>query len=438
MEEVISPVAGERVLELPYGDGRLDLRLADVPAMEVLMPASSTPLPDPVAAVREALGRPLGTPPLRHVVQPGERVTIVANDVTRVTGTDTFLPPLLDELNAAGVPDERITVVLATGTHRGHTPEELVKVCGPDAVRRVTIRDHRCDAKAEVVEVGRTPAGNRVWFNRLVTEADRVILTGEVSYHYFAGYAGGRKGLVPGVAGRETIEFNHALSVHPGAGPGCLDGNPVHEDMLAGARLCRPDFILGVVLDERARFLKVVGGDLEKAHLEACAFVDEVCGVPLSARADLVLAGCGGYPRDINLWQAHKAVEYAARACTPGGTVVLVAECRDGAGFEALEEQARNPRGLKELEHEVRTRFRLQTNKVYRLLRLARDMRIIFVSGLEPDLVRCVGMVPAAALPEALRLAGLEEDPACGAWRVGRPVVALPYAPLTLPLVAGG
>ncbi len=180
-------------------------------------------------------------------MKPGERIAIVVNDITRLVHSELFLPVLIDELNSAGVPDRDVFIVFALGIHRRQSPEEQRLVVGEEVARRITLVDHDCYDRGNLVHIGGTSWGNEVWINRMVREADRVILTGEIIYHLIAGYSGGRKGLVPGVAGAETTTFNHTIILDPGCRAGNLDGNPVHEDLLEAARMFGPDFLLNVL-----------------------------------------------------------------------------------------------------------------------------------------------------------------------------------------------
>ena len=235
-------------LSFQYGCEVRVISLASDPACETLLPQSLPPLMDPTSAVRAALVDPIGTPPLRKMLHPGERVAVVVNDITRLVHSEIFLPILIDEMNASGVLDRDIFIVFALGLHRQQSPEEQRRIVGEEVARRIALCDHDCHNRENLVALGRTSRGNEVWINRQVYEADRVILTGEIIYHQIAGYSGGRKSLVPGVAGAETTTFNHQFVLDPNCRPGILEGNPAHEDLLEACRMFEPDFLLNVVL----------------------------------------------------------------------------------------------------------------------------------------------------------------------------------------------
>ena len=216
--------------------------------------------------------------------------------------------------------------------------EEQRRIVGEEVARRIALYDHDCRDRENLVALGRTSRGNEVWINRRVYEADRVILTGEIIYHQIAGYSGGRKSLVPGVAGAETTTFNHQLILDPNCRPGILEGNPAHEDLLEACRMFEPDFLLNVVLSPSGGWVRVVAGHYDLAHRAGCETVDQMCRIPIGQPYDLVLASAGGFPLDIDLRQAHKGMENAARALRPGGVLVYFAECREGTGSAAIEE----------------------------------------------------------------------------------------------------
>src|ERR1035438_7476534 len=241
-----------------------------------LAPRQTDPVDDEAPAVVEALKHPIGSAPLREIVRPGERVAIVVNDITRLTRTDLMLPPIVDTLNAAGVPDRDMFIVFALGIHRLQTDEERRLIVGDEIYSRIRCFDHVATDDASLVEIGTTSFGNRVEINREVWEADRIILTGEIIYHLIAGYSGGRKSLVPGVGGFRTTTFNHRMIFHPDCRSGKLDGNPAHEDLLEACRMVDPDFIVNVVLSPDGKLIRVVAGHYDLAHREGCRTVDRM------------------------------------------------------------------------------------------------------------------------------------------------------------------
>jgi len=309
-------------LELKYGNRTFSCRLDEARILSATVPPSPA---DPAVQVRAALKAPIGSPTLDKIVRPGEKVVIVTSDITRYTGSEIYLPVLIEQLNACGVPDDDIEILVALGIHRKQTENEHRKILGP-LFGRIRVIDHDCDNPAELATIGATSDDLTITVNRRVIEADRVIVTGTVGFHYFAGFGGGRKGLVPGVAARETCMATHFRVLnppeiggrHPQAATGVLDGNPVHTAILAAARMVEPDFLLNTVLSPQKEILAVFAGEMEQAHLAACDLVRQLYAVDLAAPADLAVVSCGGQPKDINFIQAHKALDYGVGALRDG------------------------------------------------------------------------------------------------------------------------
>ncbi|HUX09636.1 MAG TPA: nickel-dependent lactate racemase [Terriglobia bacterium] len=413
-------------LALRYGDGVKPVQLASGLKCETLAANLQPALPDPAGAVRSALRNPIGTPPLSEIVKPGERVAVLVNDITRLVHSEIFLPVLIDELNAAGIPDQDIFIVFALGIHRRQTPEEQRRVVGEQVARRIALYDHDCYDRENLVSLGRTSRGNEVWINRRVREAGRVILTGEIIYHLIAGYSGGRKGLVPGVAGATTTTFNHQFILDPRCRTGVLDGNPAHEDLLEACGMFGPDFLLNVVLTPTGQFAQVVAGHYEQAHRAGCKTVDQMYQVPFDKPYDMVLASAGGFPFDIDLRQAHKGLENAVRALRPGGVLIYFAECRDGAGHAAFAEWVEKFSSSAEMERELRSKFVVGGHKAYWVARLGERTRIHLVSALPESFVRRCHLHPTPD-PQAVIERELSRLPS------GARIACIPYAGFTFP-----
>ncbi len=410
-----------------YGREEVSFSIADSRVKGVFLPRERAGLADPVAAMKEALAKPIGKPPLREMVSPGSKVAIVINDITRVVGTDVFLPFLLDELNAAGVPDDRITAVVATGIHRGHTPEEHRYIAGEEAYSRIKIVDHDA-VNAPVSYYGRTSRGTPVYINDIVAKADFVILTGEVTYHMTAGYTGGRKSILPGVASLEAIETNHKAMVEPTATQGRLEGNVLHEDMLEAARMVKPNFIFNVVLNSRREFVQVVAGDMEQAHAEGCKLVDEMFAVNIEEKAEVVIATCGGYPKDINFYQAQKTLSNAHRAVRPGGTIILMAACPEGHGSQKFYDFMKDHSTPGEVVEAVAANFQMGHHKAYLTCRTLKEVHTILISEMPDEIVRVLMMEPAHSVEEALERVRARHGPDFQAY-------VLPEGFLTVPFV---
>jgi lactate racemase len=392
----------------------------------VLAPRRVEPVPDETRAVYDALETPIGSPPLREIVKPGERVAVIVNDITRLTRTDLLLPPIIDTLNHAGIPDRDIFIVFALGIHRRQTDDERRLILGDEIFRRIRNLDHISADDANLVTLGTTSFGNRVEINREVWEADRIILTGEIMYHLIAGYSGGRKSLVPGVAGFRTTTFNHQMIFDPDCRAGKLEGNPAHEDLLEACRMAEPDFLLNVVLSPDGKLIRVVAGHYEHAHREGCHTVDQVLSVEIDEPYDLIVASAGGFPLDIDLRQAHKGLENACRALRPGGSILFYAECPSGAGIGTFEEYVRLYRDDFEMRKALEREFVVGGHKAYWVARLGRLYDVHLVSGLDSDFVRRCHFHPVAPEDHQSEMEGLLQ-------KRGQRVAVIPHSGVTFP-----
>ena len=414
---------------VPYGRTEICARIPTRNYLGNIEPNEKEGLRDPKAEVSRALNEPIGAKRLSELIKPGNKITIVVNDHTRSTPTYLIMPPLLEELNKAGISDSDLTIVFGCGTHRAPRPDEQKALLGEEILQRIKTVSHDCKAKDNVY-LGRTSThGNKVYVNKVFAEADFRILTNNIELHYYAGYGGGRKSVLPAVSGEETIQHNHAMILNPKARTGVWEGNPVHEDMIEAARLAKADFIVNVVTNSRNEMVKAFAGDMEQAFYEGVKLVDEMYKVPIERRADIVIMSSGGHPHDINLYQAHKGVENAQDAVKRGGVIIWVAECPDGHGDELFYEWMVKFRDSKELEAEVKRHFRLGGHKAYYLNRTLQRVQIILVSTL-PDYyaVGAFRLRTARALNDALRDAFDLVGKDARVW-------VMPHGNITLPIV---
>jgi nickel-dependent lactate racemase len=395
---------------LPYGKSDICVRIPARNLLGSIEPKQIEGAKDVKAEIERALREPIGSKPLSEIAQPPNKVAIVVDDFTRSTPSHIMLPPVLAELNSAGVKDENITVIFGCGTHRAVKPEEARRIVGEEVLNRVKTISHDCKAE-DLVSIGKTKHGNKVRVNRVFAEADIKVLVGDVGFHYYAGYGGGRKSVMPAVSCKESISHNHAMLLDSKARTGILEGNPVHEDMTEAARLAKVDFILNVVTNDKRKIVKAFSGDLEQAFLEATRFVDDMYRVSVDRRADIVVVSPGGYPADINLYQAYKALDNALEVTKRGGTVIMVAECPEGHGNQVFYEWMTRLEDLKKAEREVKRRFKLGGHKAYYLLKALKNHSIILVSSLPDYYANGVFKLKTAravndALREALKVAG--------------------------------
>jgi len=397
---------------LPYGKTDVCVRVPARNLLGSIQPKEQPSATDAKAEVERALKEPIGTKRLSEIAKAEHKVAIVVDDATRDAPSDVMLLPVLAELNAAGVRDENVTVIFGCGTHRAVTAEEANRLLGEEALKRVKTLSHSCKAQEDLVYVGTTKThGNKVYLNRAFVEADVKVLVGDVGFHYYAGYGGGRKSVMPAVAGEETIKHNHALLLHANARTGVLAGNPVHEDMTEAARLAKVDFIVNVVANSKGEVVKAFAGDLEQAFLEAVKAVDAMCRVTVDRRADIVVVSPGGDPADINLFQAYKGLDNALEVVKRSGVVILVAECPEGHGNQVFYDWMVRFGELKAVEREIKRNFVLGGHKAYYLLKALQNHQIILVSALPDYYAVYVFMLKTAravndAFTEALKIAG--------------------------------
>ncbi len=413
---------------LPYGKTEVCARIPTRNFLGSIEPQEKPAVADSRTEIERALRSPIGTKPLNEIAETGNKVAIVVDDATRATPSYLMVTPILDELNRAGVKDGDITIIFGCGSHRPLTKEEMEKLVGMAALERVKATSHDHQSKDQAY-LGKTSFGTKVFVNKIFTEADVRVLTGDVGLHYYAGYGGGRKSVLPAVSSAETTLHNHAMILHPKAKTGVLEGNPVHEDMVEAAKLAKVDFILNIATNSKRELVQAFAGDLEQAFYEGIKLVDEMYKVPIEKRADIVVASSGGYPLDIDLYQAYKAADNALNAVKRGGVIVLVAECSEGHGNEVFYDWMRRFVDLKQMEKEIKKRFLLGGHKAYYLTKALQRVKIILVSVM-PDYLAInafklkTAKVVNNALRDAFDIAGKKAK-----------VWAMPYGNLTLPFL---
>jgi nickel-dependent lactate racemase len=397
---------------LAFGKSTLALNLEQERVLAVLRPQKLISSESEAAVVRNALENPIGSQRLREIARAGETACVVVGDMTRLWARyHVLVPPILEELNAAGIPDKSITIVSATGAHRTQSRDEHAKLVGEEVYRRVHMVEHDCRA-SDLVDFGCTSSGTPVRINRHVAAANRVVLTSGIVHHFLAGYGGGKKAIMPGTASFEGIMANHRLSLNP-AGPGLnsevragkLAGNPLSADMIEAARLVGVDLIVNSIINEEHKVALAVAGELVAAHEAGAALVDEYFGVPISKQADLVVASCGGYPKDINFYQTYKTAHNMVRALKKGGVGILLSECCEGIGNDKFYTICAGFADNMAREQELRQNYEIASFMGYTQLLWAQENRLIVVSSLPEEQVREMGMTPAKTLEEAMQLA---------------------------------
>lgn len=373
--------------------------------------------------VERALAEPIGAPKLEEVVKPGEKIAIVTSDITRPCPTWQIMPALLRHLYAAGVKREDITLVFALGSHRHHTPEEMQHLAGDLAYNEITCVDSNPD---DCINLGVTKSGTPVDITRVVAEADRRICLANIEYHYFAGYSGGAKSIMPGVSNRAAIQSNHSMMVRPEAHAGRLAGNPIREDIEEAAAICGIDYIVNVVLDEHKQIIKAVAGDVTAAHRAGCAFLDTLYRKEIAKKADIVLVSQGGAPKDLNLYQTQKALDNAKHAVRDGGVIVLIGSCKEGLGEKTFQQWIEEATCPKDLIDRVQADFKLGGHKAAAIAMVLENAEVYLVSEMPEELTKKCFLTPFSSAQQALDAAFAKLGPEAT-------VLAMPYGGSTLP-----
>ncbi|MEA1908604.1 MAG: nickel-dependent lactate racemase [Euryarchaeota archaeon] len=408
-------------IQLPYGHGSV---FADVPGGNlagVLEPNELPAVEDYDLAVVEALDHPIGNGSgvkLSDIAHPGDSVAIIVNDITRITPTEKLLPSLVAHLGKIGIPDSDIKIVFATGSHRKHTKDEQKILIGNGIYDRISCIDHDPDCCRRV---GVTSGGTPIEVFTPVLDANVVICTGSIEFHYYAGYSGGLKSLLPGVSSLASIRKNHALMIHPDAVSGRID-SPVRQDIEEGTRGISK-FILNAVLNSKKEIIAVVSGDPVEAHRAGALYVDQMYRIPAEL-ADIVIASPGGMPKDINLYQSQKALENAKNIVKDGGTIILVAECPEGLGNAVYERWLSIPRG--ELLPRLEGGFELGGHKAVLTSLLAERADLHLVSTIPDDLAKKAYFTPEDTVQSAL-------DAAISKHGANAQVLVMPHGGLTCP-----
>jgi nickel-dependent lactate racemase len=394
-------------IELGYGRGGVPFNF-DGGRFRVLEAAADDEAPLSDAEIGVLIDNPEDSQPLEEIITPGESVLVVVSDATRATASAQVVNILVRRLIALGVAPYDLRIIFATGIHRAVTAEERRELLTPFIVQRVRTLDHDAFDDAAHVHLGETERGTPIEINRALVEHSHIVLTGAVNFHYFAGFTGGRKSVCPGLASARTIAATHlhALDANgggrrAGVGAGRLDGNAVHEECERIAAEVAPSFLINTVVDNRGRAVRLYAGDWRVAHRRACAEYADTHAVRITEKRPVVVVSAGGAPSDINLIQAHKALEMASHACAEGGTIILVAECAEGLGrpdflkwFDADDSRA--------LEARLRERYEVNGQTAWSLLTKAERFRVHLVSTLPDEDVRRMRLHPSRTIEDAV------------------------------------
>ncbi len=397
-------------IKFPYGKTHLTHTFGDelIGVLESSV-ESYKPESDPVTLVKNALLNPVDSPSLRELSRGKNKIVIIASDHTRPVPSKVIMPAMLEEIRL-GNPDADITILIATGCHRGTTKEELVGKFGEEIVSKEKIYIHDCDEREKLVGIGTLPSGGECEINSLAIEADLLVAEGFIEPHFFAGFSGGRKSVLPGVAGRKTVLANHCSEfiAHPCARTGILENNSIHTDMLWAAKKADLKFIVNVVLNGKKEVIYATAGNLEAAHKKGTDFLSELCGAK-AIPADIVITTNGGYPLDQNMYQAVKGMTAAEATVKKGGVIIMLAASNDGLGGDDFYHQLADSDNVCEIMDSFLKRNRNETQpdqwQSQILVRILLNSRVIYVSEMPDEIIEAMHMIPAHSIGEALEKA---------------------------------
>jgi nickel-dependent lactate racemase len=408
MEEKMSNNREFHVESIPYGKGTIDIRIPMKNFAAVLAPRYKPGVEDEAGAIQNALENPIGSRRLREIARGKRDAVIVVNDITRPTATYRLVPHLVRELNEAGMEDDRILFLVATGTHRDNTREELEGMLGKEIVQRFTVINHHCQDDESMVELGKTASGLPVVINRRFWEREVKILTGTIAPHQGAGFSGGRKSVLPGIASLATLKRHHGFGMRSDKpAMGWVEGNLFHENALEAAHMAKVDFILNTVQNHLKEITQVVAGDMEKAWFAGVKTSREIFEVPIPHLAEVVITTPGGFPKDFDLWQSQKSMAASELVVKEGGTVILVAECMDGVGSRGFYEwmaSAGCPQDV--IDRFIREGYSIGSSKAWLFSRCLKRAELIVVTRrMDDETLKAMFTKRAETVAKAIEMA---------------------------------
>lgn len=400
-----------KVFDIPYGKESLKLAVPKERLRAVLLSSIHAYKPDqtPAELISAAMGAPVGAPVLSELAVNKKKIVLIASDHTRPVPSRLIIPPMLEQIRSAS-PEADITLLIATGCHRETRRDELLAKFGPEIVDNEKIVIHDCDDADNLVSLGILPSGSECFINRLAYEADLLLAEGFIEPHFFAGYSGGRKSVLPGIAGRRTVLGNHCSEfiAHPNSRTGVLEGNLIHQDMLWAAKKAGLAYIVNVVIDQHKQPIYAVAGEPEAAHAQGCGFLSSLCRVSAEP-ADIVITSNGGYPLDQNIYQAVKGMTAAEAAVREGGVIIMAARSEDGHGGEQFFRQLSEEADIDKILAQFMSRDKDHTQpdqwQTQIMLRVLKKARVIYISQAPDELIRAMKMIPAHSMEEALAIA---------------------------------
>lgn len=401
----------KKTISLPYGTGEISAQVEESQLLGIVQSQLEEYEAEksPEELLRQAMENPIGTSRLEELAKGKKKVVVLCSDHTRPVPSKLILPPMLEAIRR-GNPQAEITLLIATGCHRGTTRQELVNKLGAEMAEKEHILIHDCAAEEDMVDLGILPSGGRLRINKAAVEADLLVAEGFIEPHFFAGFSGGRKSVLPGIAARETVYANHCSQFidDPHARAGILEGNPIHRDMVWAARKAGLAYIVNVVLGGKGQVIGAFAGDFDEAHRAGTEFLASLCQKE-APEADIVVTSNNGYPLDQNIYQAVKGMSTAEVACRKGGVIVIAARCEDGNGGEVFWRTFQEEKDPKVIMDTIlatpqdKTQADQWQSQVF--ARVLMKCRVILVSQAPDEMVRDLHMTPAHSLEEGLRLA---------------------------------
>jgi nickel-dependent lactate racemase len=374
-------------IDLKYGDSHRTLKLDDKNLIRILELKKSSGITDVIKTEMSVLAHPIGSKSLSEIAKGKKTACVVISDYTRGTPYKrpnfNLLLPIIDELHTGGIKDNDIKFLVGTGAHRAHTDKENIDNFGEEIVKKYEVISHDCDKNN--VSLGKLSTGNELLIDRVWVDSDVRILTGLITTHYFGGFSGGRKGVLPGIVGRETIRKNHAMIVHPDVDIAKTRGNPISDEMDEAAQKAGVDFILNVVINDKKEIVKIVAGDLNQAYKEGWKTCRETFLVPFPEKADVVFACAGGYPKDVSLYQSQKTINNAKLVLKEDGTIVLISECREGIGSDTFAKWLLEAHSLDELLNTDPTKIVVGGHTAVGNAKVLKRFDIVVVSSMKKE-----------------------------------------------------
>ena len=412
---------------IPYNNTEVVVKVPDENYLGIINGKEVKAVDNPSEVISNSIDNPVSGMKLEAIVKSGNKIAIVIDDETRPSPSHLIIPCLVNKLNQLGIEDDNITIIVGSGMHSSRL-DKMKDLIGEEYSKRFNIVIHDCDSK-DLVHIGKTSLETEVYINKYFANADVRILTGDIDLHYFAGYGGGRKSVLPAICGIKTIQQNHKFLLNPKSRTGNLDGNIVHKDMKEAALLADVNFVVNVVLNPQKEVIQCFSGEMNQTFLHGVKLVDEMYKVPIDETASIVIVSPGGHPYDVDLYQSYKGVDSVLNIVKDNGIIILVAECSQGYGNDVFYDWMVKYKTITHLKRELKRKFVLGGHKAYYLMKALEKVKIILVSVIPDYYATNVFKLQTAksvnaALNAALRMKGKKSK-----------ILVVPHAATILPIL---